>query len=72
MRVRYQMVGRDIQAKCDMEEWMARKFYKNMFSNGLCKWAELVGEEDNNYMDVLESFDHTNIANAFGEILGVI
>ena len=58
MRVRYQMVGGQVQARCDLEDWQAKKLFKCLFSNGLCEWAELVGEDDDNYMDVLDSFDH--------------
>ena len=52
------MVGGQVQARCDLEDWQAKKLFKSLFSNGLCEWAELVGEDDDNYMDVLDSFDH--------------
>ncbi len=72
MRVRYQMVGSDVVAKCDMEDRKARRLYKDLFSNGLCEWAELVGEDDDNYMDVLESFDHIDLARSMAKIVGEI
>lgn len=72
MRVRYQMVGESVGVRCDMEDWRARKFYKELFSNGRCEWAELVGEDDENYMDILESFDHIDLARAMAEIMAVI
>lgn len=72
MRVRYQMVGMPQSiAKCDLEDKKAKRLYKDLFGNGRCEWAELVGEDDDNYMDVLESFDHTMIARTFAELFGM-
>ena len=72
MRVRYQMVGQDSHARCDMTSKAARKFYDELSHKGFCEWAELVGEDDDDYMDVLDSFDHVKIARMFGSIMGVI
>lgn len=72
MRVRYQMVGSGMEVRCDMEDRAARKFYNNLFSNGRCEWAELIGEDDDNYMDVLESFDHVDLARTMAEIMKMI
>ena len=69
MRVRYQFVGSGYQAKCDMSDKKARKFFDELSRKGLCEWAELVGEDDDNYMEILDSFDHTKIARAFAEIM---
>jgi len=54
-----------------MEDRKARRLFKDLFGNGRCEWAELVGEDDDNYMDVLESFDHTMIARTFAELFGM-
>jgi len=72
LRVRYQMVGMGPVARCDLQEWQARKLYKDLFCKGLCEWAELVGEEEEDYMDVLESFDHTDMARMIASIIGRI
>ena len=66
------MVGQEYQARCDMDERKARKLYKNLFSNGMCEWAELVGEDDDNYMEVLDSFDHIRLARSLAQIMGEI
>jgi hypothetical protein len=63
MRVRYQMAGQEMQAVCDMTEKKAREMFDKLknygsSSKGFCEWAELVGEDDDNYMDILDSFDH--------------
>ena len=50
----------------------ARKFFDELSHKGLCEWAELVGEDDDDYMDVLDAFDHIKIARMFGKIMGVI
>lgn len=70
MRVRYKIVGQEPAARCDMEDNLAKRLYKNLFSNGRCEWAELVGEDDGNYMDILESFDHEKLARSIAEIIG--
>ena len=69
MRVRYQMVGSEVQARCDLPDWQAKQMYKNLFSDGLCEWAELVGEVEENYMDVLEAFDHVKLARSMAAIM---
>ena len=72
MRVRYQILGHEPHAECDMTEKSARKLFEELKEKSLCEWAELVGEEDENYMDVLDSFDHISLArsvyNAMQEI----
>ena len=72
MRVRYQMVGGQTQVRCDLEDKQAKKLFGRLFSDGLCEWAELVGEDDDNYMDVLESFDHIDLARSMAKIVGEI
>ena len=72
MRVRYQMVDGSPMSRCDLTEPDARRLYKNLFSNGLCMWAELVGEEEDNYMDVLESFDHEVLARSMEKSISEI
>ena len=55
MRVRYQMAGEgSYRAECDLSDAKARKLYDIVKRNGECMWAELVGEEEENYMDILE------------------
>ena len=71
MRVRYELANSPIvQAECDLSEKEAKKLYNKLKENTLCKWAELVGEDDNNYMEVLESFDHTLLANTVYDLFG--
>ena len=56
MRVRYQMVGKAEVAECDLSDKKARKLYSELERNGVCEWAELVGEDDDNYMDIIDKF----------------
>ena len=72
MRVRYQMVGQSPVARCDMEPRRARKFFGELSHKGLCEWAELVGEDDEDYMVVLDDFDHVKMARMLASIMGVI
>jgi len=69
MRVRYQMYGSDVQARCDMTPVLAKRFFKDLRHDGLCKWAELVGEDDDDYMEVLDSFDKTKLAVSMGDLM---
>ena len=62
MRIRYQMAREAGVAICDLSEKKARQIYSELERDGLCEWAELVGEDDDNYMEVLESFDHIESA----------
>lgn len=62
MRVRYQLYKQSIthwSAECDLTEKQARKRFEELKLSDTCLWAELVGEDDDNYMDILDSFDHT-------------
>ena len=71
MRVRYQMVGQSgWSAECDLTEKKARALYEKLKTKGFCEWGELVGEDDDNYMDVLESFDHIKLARSLHKIVG--
>lgn len=71
MRVRYQMAGQNTwSAECDLSEKKARKRFEELKTNALCEWAELVGEEDDNYMDVIEDFDHIRLARMVKSIVG--
>ena len=45
-------------AKCDMSDKSAKKLFNSLRNNLTCEWAELVGEDDDNYMDILDAFDH--------------
>lgn len=70
MRVRYQMAGHSSCAECDLSEKKARARYEELKTNVLCEWAELVGEDDEDYMEVLEDFDHTNLARIMKSLVG--
>lgn len=71
MRVRYQMAGTSTwAAECDLTEKQARKRYEELKTNALCEWGELVGEEDDDYMEILEDFDHIKLARMMKSILG--
>ena len=72
MRVRYQMVGQSSCARCDMSEKATRKFFEELSHTGRCEWAELVGEDDEDYMKVLESFNHIEFARTIAEIMGLL
>lgn len=71
MRVRYQMAGQATwSAVCDMPDKKAKKLFEDLKTNALCEWAELVGEEDDNYMDILDEFDHIRLARMVKSIVG--
>ena len=58
------------QTVCDLTDKEAKDLYDKLHKNALCKWAELVGEDDDNYMQVLKSFDQTRLANTTYELFG--
>lgn len=70
MRVRFQFVGHAAQAECDLTEKKARRRFEELKEAGLCEWAELVGEDEDNYMEILDSFDHIKLARMLASILG--
>lgn len=72
MRVRYQMAGKNPEVRCDMTPGAARRLFNELSHKGLCEWAELVGEGDDDYMEVLDSFDHIKLARSIYEIMGLI
>lgn len=66
MRVRYQLAGDECYtAECDLTEKAARKRYEDCKKNGICIWAELVSEEDGNYMEIIESFENRDALRIF-------
>ena len=59
MRVRYQMAGQmSYTAECDLATRKAKALFNSLKKEPECEWAELVGEDDDDYMDILDSFDH--------------
>lgn len=61
MRVRYHLAGDEFyKAECDLTEKGARERYEECKKNCFCLWAELVGEEDDNYIVVIESYENKN------------
>lgn len=66
MRVRYEMyengVGVGYQAICDLSTGKANKLFDELSRNGCCGWVELVGEDDENYMEVIKSSEHIDLA----------
>lgn len=72
MRIRYQMVGNNwYTAECDLSDRKAKNRFKELKEHGLCEWVELVGEDDDNYMEILESYDKTKTARMIAMIMGV-
>lgn len=69
MRVRYQLAGSGEVAVCDLSDKDAIKLYADMKRNGECMWGELVGEDDDNYMDVIESFERIKEAQRLDQML---
>lgn len=57
MRVRYQKINQTACAECDLTEKKARKRISDLKQDSRCLWAELVGEDDDNYMEILDQFD---------------
>ena len=53
-----------------MTEKAARKKFEELKADALCEWAELIGEDDDNYMEVLEDFGQTKLANIMKSIIG--
>lgn len=68
MRVRFEMYdhgqGTGVQCECDLTKRQAKRKFKELSKNGRCAWAELVGEDEDNYMEIIDSFDHIGIARA--------
>lgn len=68
MRVRYEKYrngeSTGIQCECDLSKRKAKKLFKDLKSNLLCGWAELVGEyeDEGGYMEIIDSFDNTSRA----------
>lgn len=62
MRVRFEMYemgqGTGDQCECDLSDKQAKRKFKELSKNDRCGWAELVGEDDDNYMKIIDSFDH--------------
>lgn len=69
MRVRYQLAGSGEVAVCDLSDKAAIKLYADMKRNGECMWGELVGEDDDNYMEVLDSFERIKEAQKLHQML---
>ena len=57
MRVRYQKINQSTQAECDLTEKQAKRIFSDLKQDSLCLWAELVGEDEDNYMEILDQFD---------------
>ena len=63
MRIRYQFVGDcTYSVACDLPDKKAKAEFERLKKDGFCEWAELVGEDDENYMDILDQFDKTDEA----------
>ena len=68
MRVRYEKYrngqSTGIQCECDLSKRKAKKLFKDLKSNLLCGWAELVGEyeDEGGYMEIIDSFDNISRA----------
>lgn len=80
MRIRYELYrngqGTGDIVKCDLTDRYAKKLFKELKNDVRCGYAELVGEEEENYMEILDSFDHvstarelTRLADAFADLL---
>ena len=69
MRVRYQYVNQRYIAECDLTEKKAKKRFEELKQAGTCMWVELVGEEDDNYMEVLDYYDKTETAKMIASIM---
>lgn len=69
MRVRFEMASSTgfptWQAECDMTDKKAHKLFDKLSNDRFCMWAELVSEDDETYMDVLDSFDHPYAREAY-------
>lgn len=53
------------QAECDMSEKDAIKLFDSLKQEKFCEWAELVSEDDDSYMDIIDSFDNENAREAY-------
>ncbi|MCQ2270995.1 MAG: hypothetical protein MJZ52_07205 [Bacteroidales bacterium] len=66
MRIRYEMFenghGTGDCVECDLSDKQAKRKFKDLSKNARCGWAELVGEDDDNYMEIIDEFDHIDIA----------
>ena len=61
MRVRFEIYrngrGTGDRVECDLEDKKARARFAELKKYWRCGWVELVGEEEENYMEVIESFE---------------
>lgn len=71
MRVKYQFVGQSYQVHCDLSEKKARKLFEQLKQNGLCEWVELIGEEEDNYMEIIDQYDKTFIARSIAKFMNM-
>lgn len=73
MRVRYEMYkngyGTGFQSKCDLSEKQARKLFEQLKEDATCGWAEIIGEDEDNYMEVLEEFEKINLARTISKFI---
>lgn len=69
MRVRYQYIDQDVHAECDLSDRQAKKRFLQLKADGLCEWVELVGEDEENYMDILDAHDKTKEAILMAKVL---
>lgn len=71
MRIRYQKVGMaSYHAECDLPDRQAHKRFNELKEDGLCEWVELVGEDEEDYMEVLDCYDKTKTARMIASIIG--
>lgn len=70
MRVRFQMAGLSgYQVKFFDAKANARRFYKKLNGEALCEWAELVGDDEDDYMEVIDSFERIEFARHVKSVL---
>lgn len=59
MRVRYKLPNEfSFHTVCDLSDKEAKKQFEYLKSRPIVIWGELVSEDDDSYMDIVDSFSH--------------
>lgn len=74
MRVRYKLYNCEVRAVCDLTEKQARKKFSELKQSGRCLWVEIIGEEEHDYMQVIDAYDapeeQVKIQSIYDELFG--
>lgn len=59
MRVRYKLPNEDrFRVECDLSYAEAKSRFEYLKSRPVVIWGELISEDNDSYMDIIDSFEH--------------